>query len=450
MVAGKGERERPERPDSGTHQEFLELCAVSTAGNLTEEEKKKLAEHLAICAECREAAKEFEDVADRAVLSLAPELAQELTGKPLEQDSSLDEDAAEASFLNRLSGKERREGYSDEENGWLSPLVVRRSRALRRLKGIHFWLPLGTAAFLCLGLGILTYRMGNHRGVEVTQRGLQGRGQDGAISQDTFEVAIRERDAANARLAEEDRTISALKREVAEESSQNAKLKTLQASEQAKLESSTSENEQVSAERDRFAQEAASGQAALQASEEKLRNLERERTESLLHSSSLEARVAELSRAVTEQQSEIDRSKELLAKDQDIRELMGARKLYVAEVLDIGQTGETQKAFGRVFYTKGKSLIFYAFDIDERPGWKNANSIQAWGMRGPDRQQALNLGLFYEDNATKKRWVLKFNDGKALSQIDAVFVTIEPHGGSTKPSREPFMFAYLKMDPNHP
>jgi hypothetical protein len=46
--------------------------------------------------------------------------------------------------------------------------------------------------------------------------------------------------------------------------------------------------------------------------------------------------------------------------------------------------------------------------------------------------------------------VLKFNDGKTLSQIDAVFVTLEPQGGSPKPSRKPFLFAYLKMDPNHP
>jgi hypothetical protein len=58
--------------------------------------------------------------------------------------------------------------------------------------------------------------------------------------------------------------------------------------------------------------------------------------------------------------------------------------------------------------------------------------------------------MFYEDNLSKKRWVLKFDDAHTLSQIDAVFVTIEPRGGSVKPSRKPFMFAYLKMDANHP
>ena len=41
----------------GAHEEFLELCAVSTSGDLTEEEQKKLKAHLAGCPECRQALK---------------------------------------------------------------------------------------------------------------------------------------------------------------------------------------------------------------------------------------------------------------------------------------------------------------------------------------------------------------------------------------------------------
>ena len=110
----------------------------------------------------------------------------------------------------------------------------------------------------------------------------------------------------------------------------------------------------------------------------------------------------------------------------------------------------TQKPYGRVFYTKGKSLIFYAYDLDQQTEIKNASTFQAWGRRGPDREQALNLGIFYEDNASKKRWILKLDDPKMLAQIDAVFVTVEPRGGSHKPSGKPLLFAYLKADPNHP
>jgi hypothetical protein len=58
--------------------------------------------------------------------------------------------------------------------------------------------------------------------------------------------------------------------------------------------------------------------------------------------------------------------------------------------------------------------------------------------------------MFYEDNVSKKRWVLKFNDKKTLDQIDAVFVTVEPHGGSERPTGKPLLFAYLKVAANHP
>jgi uncharacterized membrane-anchored protein YhcB (DUF1043 family) len=452
MVEGKGKPEEDLRPGAGRHEEFLELCAVATSGNLTEEEKKKLNQHLATCAECQKAAKEFQDVVDNAIPALAEELAPDLTRGDRKEDPSFNQEAAEASFRRRLSSEKKRSPEAPgETDGWLSPLVVRRSRNFRRsLERFDFWLPLAAAGLLCLALGILTYRMGKHHGVDVTQREQASALPRTGVSEETLAAVVRERDAANARLSAEDTAISALKREMNRQLSENAKLKTRESEQEVALENSAGEKGQLSAERDRLAQELASGQVSLQTAEDKLRKLEKERSESVIHTASLEAQVAELSRVVTDQQKDIGKEKELLAKDKDIRELMGARNLYVAEVIDVERTGETQKAFGRVFYTKGKSLIFYAYDVDEKPGWKNASTIQAWGMRGPDQQQAVNLGMFYEDNVAKKRWVLKFNDAKTLSQIDAVFVTLEPQGGSPKPSRKPFLFAYLKMDPNHP
>jgi hypothetical protein len=129
---------------------------------------------------------------------------------------------------------------------------------------------------------------------------------------------------------------------------------------------------------------------------------------------------------------------------------MGARDLYIAEVYDVARTGETQKPYGRVFYTRGKSLIFYAYDLDQQTEAKKVNTFQAWGRRGPDRQQALNLGIFYQDDGARKRWILKCDDPKTLAQIDGVFVTVEPNGGSHRPSGKSLLFAYLKIDPNHP
>ena len=182
----------------------------------------------------------------------------------------------------------------------------------------------------------------------------------------------------------------------------------------------------------------------------KLENLEQKRSEDAIHAASLETRVAELSRAVADRDRSTNELQELLAKDRDIRELMAARNLVITEVYDVARTGKTEKAFGRVFYTKGKSLVFYAYDLNDQPGLNEASTYQAWGSRGTDQAQAFNLGMFYEDNVAKKQWVVKFNDKKKLDQIDTVFVTVEPHGGSERPTGKPLLYAYLKVAPNHP
>ena len=122
----------------------------------------------------------------------------------------------------------------------------------------------------------------------------------------------------------------------------------------------------------------------------------------------------------------------------------------MAEVYDVGGNGKRRKPYGRVFYTKGKSLIFYAYDLDQQPGVKEASTFQAWGLRGPDRNTALNLGMMYVDNTTSKRWVLRFDDAEALQRINAVFVTVELNGWSPVPRGKQVLFAYLGEEPNHP
>ena|GEM_PF-6092069 len=37
---------------------------------------------------------------------------------------------------------------------------------------------------------------------------------------------------------------------------------------------------------------------------------------------------------------------------------IGARNLYIADIMDVNESGESRRPFGRVFYTKTKSLIF--------------------------------------------------------------------------------------------
>jgi hypothetical protein len=184
-----------------------------------------------------------------------------------------------------------------------------------------------------------------------------------------------------------------------------------------------------------------------------LAGLRSERDKTLQQSSALESKIADLSATNRDQERRLKDAEQYLVSDRDIRELMGARKLYIADVFDVDGSSRTKKPFGRVFYTQGKSLIFYAFDLDREPGVVNASTFQVWGQReAPQGEQPLpmNLGILYMDNESNRRWVLRFDDPKQLAEIDAVFVTIEPRGGSHKPTSKPFLYALLRKEVNHP
>jgi len=159
-------------------------------------------------------------------------------------------------------------------------------------------------------------------------------------------------------------------------------------------------------------------------------------------------KIEELSQRPAVEEGALERERGLLAADRDIRELMGARNLHIIDVHDRDSKGKARRSFGRVFYTEGKSLIFYAFDLSE-PRLKNA-SFQAWGHKEDGSKKAVSLGLFYLDDKQQARWVLRFNDPAVLAEIDSVFVTVEPPGGRKNPSGEKLLYAFLNFDANHP
>ena len=108
-------------------------------------------------------------------------------------------------------------------------------------------------------------------------------------------------------------------------------------------------------ERSDFSQKVGAAEAKTRSLQDKLDSIERQSSEDKQRSAALEAKVDDLNRLLHDRETTIDQQQELLAHDRDIRDLMGARDLYVAEVYDVERTGETKKPYGRVFYTKGKS-----------------------------------------------------------------------------------------------
>src|SRR5271154_2405184 len=87
----------------GPHEEFLELCAAATAGELSANEQARLDSHLVACPECRQAMSEFEAATRVTVSALAEELPP--TGGTAGEAWSVEE--AETRFFERLDSKQR-------------------------------------------------------------------------------------------------------------------------------------------------------------------------------------------------------------------------------------------------------------------------------------------------------------------------------------------------------
>jgi hypothetical protein len=429
------------------HNEFLELCAVSTSGQLTDEEQKKLQEHLVVCQSCREVLKQYETVVDQAIPAIA---ASEPT-ENIESDSSWSEDHAEKVLFKRL---EQEQSVGREESATATDIFPGPHRVPpfpNESAWRHVWMLYGAGILLFLSLSFYAYRVGVHRGTDaakLTLPQITTQGQPSLEAQ--LSDAGHERQIARTRIEQRDKTIAELRQQLTRQISEINDLKTAKDRLENDLRAGDTASQYLAQQRTELGQKLDAAQSNSQAMRQKLDSLTQQSAQDAERARISDAKVNDLTRLLRDREVALNEKDELLSHDRDIRELMGARDLYIAEVHDVARDGKTQIPYGRVFYTKGKSLIFYAYDLDHQNELKRATTFQAWGRRGPDREQALNLGVFYEDSASKKRWILKCEDPKTLAQIDAVFVTVEPNGGSHKPSGKSLLFAYLRVDPNHP
>jgi hypothetical protein len=161
--------------------------------------------------------------------------------------------------------------------------------------------------------------------------------------------------------------------------------------------------------------------------------------------------IRELRKKVADQTEALGQQQEFAAKAGDVRELVVARNLHIIDVHDRDGDGKSQRAFGRIFYTEGKSLIFYAYDLTDPRKLDAKVSFYVWGERLGVEKPIRSLGIFHNDDVSDGRWVLTFDDPRVLAQINSVFVTVE---SSKKSIREPggrrILFAFLGDKPNHP
>jgi hypothetical protein len=163
-----------------------------------------------------------------------------------------------------------------------------------------------------------------------------------------------------------------------------------------------------------------------------------------------EADLNSLRHTVEKQAEELKESRQLAAAADQAKDLIVARNLHIVDVHDADESGNRQRAFGRIFYTEGKSLVFYAYDLKDSRKLDARISFHVWGEKLGASQAVKSLGIFHTDSESDSRWILTFDDPHVLAQINTVFVTVESGKKSvTQPSGKKILYAFLGQA-NHP
>ena len=429
-------------PEAPHPEYFEELCALAASGQISEPEFVELQDHMRDCARCRSAHADFIDLLHSKLPLVASERigSSRLTGFFFERSS----------YRERFLARARKHGL-----------------AVSRPLGIGFW-PIGYAqvaalamALLLVAAGILGYalRRSNARNATLaadlaaTSERFSQQGSPERIPMPLETpstppvVAPAVLPPVNSNLKPE--LDKAREDYAAAEARSKAVQEQLQAA-ASELASFRAQQEQASDSRRQLEKKLAETELALTGANDELQKIRQGRADDAATVAAQAREIRELSGRLTSQTETLDRETTLLAASRDIHDLMGARNLHIVDVLDVDSKGKDRRAFGRVFYTEEKSLIFYAFDLGDRATARRNASFQVWGARGPAQSPAQSMGVFYVDDQKQNRWVLKFEDPRILAEIDSVFVTVEPQGGSARPTGRKFLYAYLKANPNHP
>jgi Tfp pilus assembly protein PilV len=437
------------------HEHFEELCALAASGQITEPEFVELQDHLQQCAYCRSAYDDFIDLLHDKLPLAHPDVAGSSTLPGFFSVNS--------SYRERFLARARKEGVAvslepPRDSGrskwwsWLWPTFGKPQLAAVAV------------AVLLVAVGLLGYSLyeSNMRyrrmvsdQAELVRQLSQQAGVASRLPEASRATSLPPRDTVAAvppSVPPAPKTGAELTEVRSGRAAAEARSKSLEdqlTKVTSELEALRAQNEQTSVSREQVEKKLKEAEQLANAVKEDLQGIREARTKDSLTIAAQDLEIQKLSERLTEQAEMLEQEKSLLEASRDVRDLMGARNFHIADVYDVDSKGKDQRAFGRIFYTEGKStLIFYAFDLNDRNTAKRNASFQVWGKRGPAQGPTHSLGLFQIDDQKQNRWVLRFEDPQILAEIDSVFVTVEPPGGSARPTGRQFLYAYLNANPN--
>ncbi len=424
------------------HEHFEELCAAASVGQATPEELFELEEHASQCEGCRRAYADYLGVAAQQFAvadqnpSLSPREAQECLNSEL--------------FTRRFFERAQREGIvfspavgTEAARAKPVSLSFRRRPAWR--------IPATAAAAILLavfmGVGLNLARGGSLKRAWTALHLRQEKAPAPVTTSSVLDQRVADLVAANLRLQAQIDTLNAALRKTSGQ---------LNATETG-LKSVSQDRQKLESDRDALEAQLKNVQLELAESQTLAANAQQEAAKLRDHAGDIEAtlvadevKIRDLTEDLKQKSAALDQEHQLLALGRDVTDLMGARNLHIVDVVDTDPRGKTRPAFGRIFFTEGKSLVFYAYDLNEAKIQKASYQYRVWAKKEGGDRQVKSLGIFYSDDKAQRRWVFKCDDPKILSEIDSVFVTLERDSDPSHPKGPNLMYAYLRGQPNHP
>jgi hypothetical protein len=418
------------------HERFEELCALAASGQLAGQEYEELIEHLRHCESCRAAYQDFSNILKEIPESESSQIDRGLL-------KQMDESGLRERFLHRA----RTAGIAFSTE--VAKGTPRRKFQMFRGAVDYQWIVAAAALVIIVGsFGI--------KEIKRAPRPVQVAHQSQVLPVNIS--SSKSTDDAEKSLAWIRQENGAYAQEIAQLKDENAtltvRLQTIDhdlqvaVAHQQQIETGLSEAKTVNARLESQNQETS---AVLSGTIAQLDRARAERSQALATLAVNTRSMEEAARKLQAQKVGQEREEQLLSEGRDIRDLMGARNLHIIDVYDADGKGKNRKSFGRVFYTEGRSLIFYAYDLDEKKLADAKYTFEAWGERLGQPTTVKSLGLLYVDDKAEKRWVLKVDNPQQLAEIDSVFVTLEPHDNNGERPRGPkLLFAFLGSNANHP
>lgn len=403
-----------------SHQHYEELCALAVSGQTSQTDLADLKAHLESCPDCRGLVDDFTHLSAQGLSLLAAKRSQCQVPPGMTQ---------------RFVARARSEGI--EMSRETAAKVMKRSRTV-----LVAAMCSAAAVVLIVGSLIVQKRHPSRPvGIQMQTPNYEAPNASSTLSLPTAPVKAVESEQQLAAARKEMSSLAATIRAQREELEALSRVK----------ESLSSRLIEANQQNARFQSEKEEGETHATQLQAELEKSRADKSASDVTATLQETELRELRKKVDDQADLLRQQEELTARGSDVRDLVVARNLHIIDVHDRDGTGKSQRAFGRIFYTEGKSLIFYAYDLGDSRKVDAKISFCVWGEHLGAEKPIKSLGVFHNDDASDGRWVLTFDDPHVLAQINSVFVTVE---SSRKAIREPggrrILFAFLGEKPNHP